>query len=81
MDIFEAVKSENVEMLTEIINKHKVSVTVTDKDGATLLMYAARKGNVKVITSFIYCAIIELGQQCPCRQRGLALLVHSFIVQ
>ncbi len=49
IDIFQAVKQESMTMLTEVIKKHKVSVTVTDKDGATPLMYAARKGNVKVI--------------------------------
>ena len=48
IDIFEAVKLDNVDMLMEIIKKHKVSTTVTDKDGATPLMYAARKGNLKV---------------------------------
>lgn len=47
-DIFEAVKQDNVDMLLEVIRKQKVSVAVTDKDGATPLMYAARKGNVKV---------------------------------
>ena len=48
IDIFQAVKQVNMSMLTEVIKKHKVSVTVTDKDGATPLMYAARKGNVEV---------------------------------
>ena len=35
-------------MLLEALKKHKVSATVIDKDGATPLMYAARKGNMKV---------------------------------
>lgn len=53
-DIFEAVKQDNVDMLTEVISKQKVSVTVTDKDGATPLMYAARKGNIKVSHNLYY---------------------------
>lgn len=35
-------------MLQEVIAKYKVSGTIVDKDGATPLMYAARKSNIQV---------------------------------
>ena len=35
-------------MLQEVLTKYKVSATVTDKDGSTPLMYAARKSDTQV---------------------------------
>lgn len=60
VDIFDVVKQGNIEMLQEILTKYKVSVTVTDKDGATPLMYAARKSDTQVIdcNKFIFIFIL-----------------------
>ena len=58
VDIFDVVKQGNIEMLQEILTKYKVSVTVTDKDGATPLMFAARKSDTQVMYSIFNCVYL-----------------------
>ena len=59
IDIFEAIKQGDLETFKDVLSKYKVSPAVTDKDGATPLMCAARKGYLEV-RERIKCLLLSL---------------------